>query len=147
MIDKGKHNVIGVNVCAIDYESAVDKIINAAKTRRPLGVSALAVHGVMTGVMDSKHRHRLNQLELIVPDGQPVRWALNLLHGCKLKDRVYGPNLMLETCSKAAKEGVSIFLFGGKQELLDTLESQLKRKFPELKIAGKLASKFRTVST
>jgi len=146
MIDKGKHNVIGVNVCAVDYESAVDKIIGAAKARRPLGVSALAVHGVMTGVMDSAHRHRLNRLELIVPDGQPVRWALNLLHGCKLKDRVYGPNLMLETCRKAAEEGVSIFLFGGKQELLDTLESQLMTKFPELKIAGKLASKFRTVS-
>ena len=146
MIDKGKHNVIGVNVCAVDYESAVDKIIGAAKARRPLGVSALAVHGVMTGVMDSAHRHRLNRLELIVPDGQPVRWALNLLHGCKLKDRVYGPNLMLETCRKAAEEGVSIFLFGGKRELLDTLESQLMTKFPELKIAGKLASKFRTVS-
>ncbi len=146
MIDRGKHNVIGVNVCAVDYESAVEKIIDAAKDRRPLGVSALAVHGVMTGVMDSAHRHRLNQLELIVPDGQPVRWALNLLHGCKLKDRVYGPNLMLETCRKAAEKGVSIFLFGGKQELLDTLESQLMKKFPKLSIAGKLASKFRTVS-
>lgn len=146
MIDRGKHNVIGVNVCAVDYESAVGKIIDAAQARRPLGVSALAVHGVMTGVMDSTHRHRLNQLELIVPDGQPVRWALNLLHGCKLKDRVYGPNLMLETCKKAAEEGISIFLFGGKQELLNTLESQLIKKFPELKIAGKLASKFRTVS-
>jgi exopolysaccharide biosynthesis WecB/TagA/CpsF family protein len=133
-------------VCAVDYESAVEKIIDAAKDRRPLGVSALAVHGVMTGVMDSAHRHRLNQLELIVPDGQPVRWALNLLHGCKLKDRVYGPNLMLETCRKAAEKGVSIFLFGGKQELLDTLESQLMKKFPKLSIAGKLASKFRTVS-
>ena len=146
MIDKGKHNVVGVNVFAVDYESAVDKIIDAARNRRPFGVSALAVHGVMTGVMDPMHRHRLNQLELIVPDGQPVRWALNLLHGCKLKERVYGPNLMLETCRAAAEEGVSIFLFGGKQELLDTLESQLLEKFPMLKIAGKLASKFRTVS-
>jgi len=146
MIDQGKKNVVGVNITAVDYEAAVAKIIDAAKNRRPFGVSALAVHGVMTGVMDNNHRHRLNQLELIVPDGQPVRWALNLLHGCKLKDRVYGPNLMLETCRAAAQQGVSIFLFGGKQELLDTLEAQLIKKFPSLKIAGKLASKFRTVS-
>jgi exopolysaccharide biosynthesis WecB/TagA/CpsF family protein len=146
MIDKGKKNIVGVNVTAVDYEAAVAKIIDAAKNRRPFGVSALAVHGVMTGVMDNNHRHRLNQLELIVPDGQPVRWALNLLHGCGLKDRVYGPNLMLETCRAAAEHGVSIFLFGGKQELLDTLETQLMTKFPSLQIAGKLASKFRTVS-
>lgn len=146
MIDLGKKNIVGVNITAVDYEAAVAKIIEAAQNRRPFGVSALAVHGVMTGVMDNNHRHRLNQLELVVPDGQPVRWALNLLHGCKLKDRVYGPNLMLETCRAAAEQEISIFLFGGKQELLDTLQRQLLERFPNLKIAGKLASKFRTVS-
>lgn len=146
MIDQGKKNIVGVNITAIDYEAAVAKIIDAANDRRPFGVSALAVHGVMTGVMDNRHRHRLNALELIVPDGQPVRWALNLLHGCGLKDRVYGPNLMLETCRSAAQHGLSIFLFGGKQVLLDRLQDELVKKFPNLKIAGKLASKFRTVS-
>jgi exopolysaccharide biosynthesis WecB/TagA/CpsF family protein len=146
MIDLGKFNLVGVKIDAVDYESATAKIVDAAKKRKPFGVSALAVHGVMTGVMDNVHRHRLNQLELIVPDGQPVRWALNSIHGTKLKDRVYGPNLMLETCKAAAAEGIPIFLFGGKRELLDDLSKNLLKKFPELKIAGVLPSKFRTVS-
>lgn len=146
MIDKGKQNVLGVNIDAVDYEAAVEKIIGAAQYRRALGVSALAVHGVMTGVMDDEHRHRLNQLELIVPDGQPVRWAMNWMHGTRLKDRVYGPNLMLETCRAAEQREVPIFLFGGKQELLDDLQAKLLAKFPKLKIAGSLASKFRTVN-
>ncbi len=147
MIDRGRHNLLGVNVCAVDYEEAINRITTAARERKPLGVSALAVHGVMTGVMDNTHRHRLNGLELIVPDGQPVRWALNLLHRTKLRDRVYGPNLMLETCRAAAEQGIPVFLFGGRQELLDNLSAKLLGKFPELKIAGMLASKFRTVST
>ncbi len=146
MIDLGRYNVLGVWINAVDYEGAVAKIIDAAHNRRPLGVSALAVHGVMTGVLDSQHRYRLNQLELIVPDGQPVRWGLNLLHKTKLKYRVYGPNLMLHTCEAAAKEGVGVFLFGGKQPLLDDLEAKLLAKFPTLKIVGKLASKFRTIN-
>ena len=146
MIDLGKFNLLGVNVHAVDYEAAVDKILNAANNRKPLGVSALAVHGVMTGVMDDEHRHRLNALELIVPDGQPVRWALNLLYKTKLQDRVYGPHLMLETCRAAAENGVPIFLFGGKQELLDDLSAKLLDKFPALQIAGMRASMFRTVS-
>ena len=141
-----KCNVLGVNVEATDYERAVNRIVEAANNRETLGISALAVHGVMTGVMDNEHRHRLNDLELIVPDGQPVRWALNWLHGTKLKDRVYGPNLMLKTCQAAAEQDVSIFLFGGKQELLDDLQASLLEMFPTLKIAGMLASKFRTVS-
>jgi len=146
VIDLGKHNLVGVNIHAVDYAAATSKIVEAAKSRTPLGVSALAVHGVMTGVLDNVHRHRLNQLELVVPDGQPVRWAMNMLHGTKLKDRVYGPNLMLETCKAAAEEGLSIFLFGGKQELLEDLSANLLKKYPNLKIAGMLASKFRTVS-
>jgi exopolysaccharide biosynthesis WecB/TagA/CpsF family protein len=146
MIDRGSHNVLGVNVNAVDYEAAVGKIVDAANQRKPLGVSALAVHGVMTGVTDDTHRHRLNSLELIVPDGQPVRWALNYLHGTKLEDRVYGPNLMLRTCEAAAETGIPIFLFGGKQQLLDDLETQLLARFPSLRIAGKLASRFRTIS-
>ena len=146
MIDRGEYNLLGVKISAVDYESAVGKIVAAGKHRKPLGVSALAVHGVMTGVMDNEHRYRLNDLELIVPDGQPVRWALNWLHGTKLKDRVYGPDLMLKTCEAAAEHGLSIFLFGGKQELLNDLQASLLKKFPNLKIAGMLASKFRTVS-
>lgn len=146
MIDQGEFNLLGVNISAVDYEAAVEKIVDAANQRKPLGVSALAVHGVMTGVMDDVHRHRLNELELIVPDGQPVRWALNWLYGTKLKDRVYGPNLMLETCAAAERESIPIFLFGGKPELLEELAQNLLRKFPKLNIIGQLPSKFRTVS-
>jgi len=147
MNHKQNCNILGVKIDATDYSSSVDRIIHAAKNRETLGVSALAVHGVMTGVLDSKHRHRLNQLELVVPDGQPVRWALNLLYGTKMKDRVYGPNLMLKTCQAAAENEIPIFLFGGKEELLKTLESELVKKFPKLVVARSMPSKFRTVDS
>lgn len=146
MIDKGKHNLIGVNINAVDYEAAVAKIVDAAKNREPLGVSALAVHGVMTGVTDAEHRHRLNSLELVVPDGQPVRWGLNLLHDTELSDRVYGPNLMLDTCRAAAEHGLSVYLFGGTDELLADLSANLTEQFPDLKIAKTRASQFRTIT-
>ena len=104
MIDGGKRNLLGVLVNEVDYEAAEEKVIDAARAGEPLGVSALAVHGVMTGVLDRTHRSRLNQLELVVPDGQPVRWALNVLHHSKLRDRVYGPTLTLKVCQRAAEE-------------------------------------------
>jgi exopolysaccharide biosynthesis WecB/TagA/CpsF family protein len=143
MIDHGKHNVLGIRIDAVDFEAAVDKIFSAARDGRPLAVSALAVHGLMTGVLDPIHRFRLNRLDLVVPDGQPVRWALNLLYRVGLRKRVDGPALMLKTCLRAAQDGVPIFLFGGKQELLDTLSAQLLKHAPGLKIAGTRASKFR----
>ncbi len=145
MIDLGRFNLLGIKVSAVDYEGALAQIISAAKESRPLGVSALAVHGVMTGFLDSTHQYRLNDLELLVPDGQAVRWGLNLLHGTQLKDRVYGPNLMLRTCQRAAEEEIPIFLFGGKEELLQQLRQRLTTCFPNLIIGGMRASKFRTL--
>ena len=146
MIGHGRHNVLGILVNAVDYEAAVQKIADAAQQRQPLAVSALAVHGVMTGVLDREQCYRLNKLDLIVPDGQPVRWALNRLHGAKLTDRVYGPTLMLKTCERAAETGLPIFLFGGSEELLGLLHTRLLMRFPKLRIAGTRASKFRRLS-
>lgn len=146
MIAKGKQNLMGVLIDAVDYEAAVERIVASARERRPLAVSALAVHGVMTGVLDAEHRYRLNAFDLIVPDGQPVRWALNLLHRTGLPDRVYGPELMLRTCGRAAEEGLSVFLFGGTDDMLTGLRAKLSVRFPRLRFAGQRASRFRRVT-
>ncbi|MFM8860977.1 MAG: WecB/TagA/CpsF family glycosyltransferase [Acidimicrobiia bacterium] len=76
MIDAGKVDLLGVAIDAVDYDAAIDRILTAAEAGRPYGVSALAVHGVMTGHDDPEHRARLNALDLVTPDGQPVRWAI-----------------------------------------------------------------------
>jgi N-acetylglucosaminyldiphosphoundecaprenol N-acetyl-beta-D-mannosaminyltransferase len=145
MIDKGKRSVLGVMVDAVDYQAAVARLVAAAKAGRPYGATALAVHGVMTGVGDPEHLWRLNELELVAPDGQPVRWALNLLHKAGLPDRVYGPRLMLKVCQAAEAENLPIFLYGSRPEVLERLIVNLKDRFPSLQIAGSMPSKFRTL--
>jgi N-acetylglucosaminyldiphosphoundecaprenol N-acetyl-beta-D-mannosaminyltransferase len=143
MIDRGRHDVLGVHIDAVDYEAAVERVALAARERRPLAVSALAVHGVMIGVLDPVHRHRLNAFDLIVPDGQPVRWALNFLYRTRLRDRVYGPNLMLAVCERAERDGLPIFLFGATPDILASLQSALAARYPRLKIARSRPSRFR----
>ncbi|MBI5929651.1 MAG: WecB/TagA/CpsF family glycosyltransferase [Chloroflexi bacterium] len=146
MIDRGKFNILGVQINAIDYAAAVERIITAAQNQQPLAVTALAVHGVMTGVLDKTQRYRLNHLDLITPDGQPVRWALNRLHATGLTDRVYGPTLTLKLCERAAVENLPIYLYGSKPETLDLLAKNLTTQFPALKIAGMQPSMFRRVT-
>ncbi|MEG4328825.1 WecB/TagA/CpsF family glycosyltransferase [Microcoleus sp. herbarium5] len=146
MIDKGKKNVLGILVNAVNYEAAVSKIIAAASAGKPMSVSALAVHGVMTGVLDSTHRYRINHIDLVLPDGQPVRWALNWLYHTELPDRVCGPNAMLQICEHAAEQGLPIYLYGSQASVLEALSRNLCQRFPKLIIAGTQPSKFRQVS-
>ena len=146
MIDRGKKNVLGVQIDAVDYEATVTKIIDAARQRRRMTVSALAVHGVMTGVLDPEQKHRLNHLDMVVPDGQPVRWALNLIHSTGLSERVYGPTLTLKACEAASREKIPIFLYGSRAPVLEALQRKLISRFPDLRIAGAEPSRFRCLS-
>jgi N-acetylglucosaminyldiphosphoundecaprenol N-acetyl-beta-D-mannosaminyltransferase len=142
MRDLGKRNVLGVMVNAVDYDTVTKKVIEAAIERRPLGVTALAVHGVMTGVTDRQFRYRLNDLDVVTPDGQPVRWALNLLHRARLEDRVYGPALTARVCAAAEANDLPIFLYGSSATVLSRLEEAVRARFPLLRIAGSAPSTF-----
>jgi N-acetylglucosaminyldiphosphoundecaprenol N-acetyl-beta-D-mannosaminyltransferase len=146
LIDAGKRSVLGVDVSVIDYESAVEQIVTAAKNRKPFTVTSQPVHGIMVGARDSEHRYRLNHFDLLTPDGQPVRWALNLLYKVGLRERVYGPTLMLAVCRRLAKEGLPIYLFGSRQETIDLLAKNLVLRFPSLKIAGSQPGRFKVLS-
>lgn len=147
MKDHGKKNLLGVLVDAVDYEAAVQRIITAARAKQRFTVAALAVHGVMTGVLDRTHRYRLNHLDLVVPDGQPVRWGLNLLYGTKLRDRVYGPTLALEVCKAAATQPLPIFFYGSQAPVVNQLARNLKGRFVGLEIAGIQPSRFRPMTS
>ena len=147
MSNLGEHNILGIRISAVDYEHAVERIVRAATEGRAFAVSALAVHGVMTGYLDLVHRRRLNGLDLIVPDGQPIRWALRWLHGVALPDRVYGPTLTLKVLETAALHTIPVFFYGSRQQTLDRLTANLQARFPGLVIAGSEPSQFRKLNS
>ena len=146
MINIGKFPILGVNVDAVDYAYTVQAILDAADAGRPLAVSATAVHGVIVGLRTPAHARRLNGLDMVVPDGQPVRWALRWLHGASLPDRVYGPNLTLQTVQALADRGLGIFLYGSTPAVLARFASRLRARIPGLVLSGMEASKFRRLN-
>lgn len=141
-----KKNVLGVRIDVIDYDGAVNSILDAARLRRPLALTALAVHGLMTAVFDKEQRFRLNHLDIVAPDGQPVRWALNWLYRARLRERVYGPNLSLAVCERAEREGLSVYFYGSTPDILSRLRASLLQRFPRLGVAGMSPSRFRRLT-
>ena len=146
MIDKGKRNVLGILMSAVDYEAAIEFVIRAAREGHGAAISALAVHGLMTGVSDREQKYRLNHFDLLTPDGHPVRWALNLMYGTALPDRVYGPNLTLIVCQRAADVGLPVFFYGSTPTVLAGMRKFLRGRFPTLSIAGMEPSRFRRLN-
>src|SRR5215207_6780034 len=104
--------IFGVGVSVTDYTEACAAIMDAARAGRSYAVSALATHGLTEAARDAELGDLVNSIELVTPDGQPVRWAMNLLHGTSLRERVYGPDLVAAVCVAAASERMSVYLFG-----------------------------------
>ena len=141
-----KHSLFGVTVSATDYQGAARAVMSAARRREGGVVTHMAVHALVTANRDPSYREKVNAFEVVAPDGQPVRWALNRIHGTSLTDRVYGPELMLRLCRCAAEAGVGVYLYGSTPEVVKALAGRLVERFPALRIVGAEPSLFRALS-
>ena len=145
-----KVDLFGINYAVTDYSSAVDQIVNwviqieqQPTVHKGYGVTALAVHGLIEGYKNAELQQQINSIDLIVPDGQPVRWAMNWLYKTQLKDRVYGPTLTLHLLKAAAEKNIPVYFYGSHLLTLNKLSKNLQEKFPKLQIAGIQPDRFR----
>ncbi len=141
-----RYPVADICVSAVTYQSATEFVMQAARERRSAVVAATSVHGLTMGALDASFGRVLNQLDVLTPDGQPIRWALNWLHGAQLAERVYGPTLMLRICQAAAREHLSVYFYGSRPTVLSQLQDHLYRSVPELTIAGLRSPPFRALT-
>ena len=142
-----KFNLFGVPVSAVTCDQACDAILIAARQRESAVVSAFSVHALIEAATTSELTEKTSQFAMITPDGQPVRWALNWLHGARLKQNVRGSELMWRLCQRAAIEGISIYLYGSKNETLTAIQANLLKAFPTIEIAGAESPPFRPLSS
>lgn len=135
--------LFGINYSIVDYHTATEVICTKAIDKRSFGVSALAVHGLVTAIKDQLVGGAVKSIHMVVPDGQPIRWALNAFHRVGLRDRVYGPTLTLHVLKRSDELGLSIFLYGSTAQTLDSLSQVIREKFPRVQIVGKHVDRFR----
>jgi N-acetylglucosaminyldiphosphoundecaprenol N-acetyl-beta-D-mannosaminyltransferase len=138
-----KRNLFSINYAVVDYARASDLIIEKALKNQSFGVTALAVHGLIESVWDENLANQINKIDLIVPDGQPIRWALNSFYNVNLKDRVYGPILTLHVLEKANDKKLKVYLYGSTSTTLNKLKDFINKTYPQVEICGIHVDRFR----
>jgi len=109
-------------------------------------VTAAAVNLVMAAQEDRATMDAVLGATLAVPDGQPLVWALRAL-GNPHATRIYGPDLMARFCERAAREGIPVYLYGGRTPAaLARLEERLRERFEGLRIVGGYSPPFRDLT-
>ncbi len=124
----------------VDYGGALARIGAWAAGDRPYLVAAANTHLVAAAHEDASFAKVLDGFDLVVPDGMPLVWALQL-DGFELRDRVYGPYLM-ENGLKMLGPSCRHFFTGGTRECLDALAVAARNLNPGIGLAGDCSPPF-----
>jgi N-acetylglucosaminyldiphosphoundecaprenol N-acetyl-beta-D-mannosaminyltransferase len=138
-------NVLGVGVHAVNMASAVQTIANAVVTHNKGYVCATGVHGIMEAQRNPLLRTVFSRALMVVPDGMPTVW-MGQLQGLRQMRRVFGPDLMLAVIGDPALRDCSHFLYGGDYNVAQELAASLRRRRPNVRIAGTYTPPFRPLN-
>lgn len=131
------------NYCALSCEEAAAVIVSHAKMRNSYGVTALAVHGLVESLREPSLNAKINNIHMIVPDGQPVVWALNSLYKVNIPFKIPGPTLTLEVLKQSNEYKLKVFLFGSTADTLEKFKSYIETTYDSLEVCGVHEDRFR----
>jgi N-acetylglucosaminyldiphosphoundecaprenol N-acetyl-beta-D-mannosaminyltransferase len=135
-------NILGVNIIPSSYNEVVARCTDWAKTTKSHAVFFADVHMIMEGYDGLDFRNGLNVADMVNPDGMPVVWALRAL-GQRQAHRVYGPDATLALILAAQTSGIPIGFYGGTKESLSRLVSNVKKRYPGIRILFQMSPPFR----
>ena len=142
-----KMNILGIKMDCLSYADmhATFRRWLSNKESRSHSLALVNVNCCVSALLDKKLVSLYNSADMVCIDGMPfTRWA-RLFYN-KKADRLYGPDVMLETCRVAKEYGYTFFLYGGMPEAPDKIEDYLKQRFDGIQVVGKYSPPFRPLS-
>ena len=135
-------NILGVGVSAITIPRALSQFDRWIASGARQYVCVADVHAIMQSQWSEAFRRIHNGAGMVTPDGMPLV-RLAQFAGVGEVDRVYGPDLLVESCAHSVARGYRHFFFGGGPGVADELARRMAGRYPGLQIAGTYTPPFR----
>jgi N-acetylglucosaminyldiphosphoundecaprenol N-acetyl-beta-D-mannosaminyltransferase len=128
-------SILGCRLDPIDADAATDVLLQFARERRGAQIVTLGTEMVVHAQHDERYRGVINSCALSLCDTVGLL-AVARSRGAQLQERVTGVELVEHLCARAAKEGVSVYLFGGAPGIAERAAQALQERYPGLAVAG-----------
>lgn len=138
-----RYSVFGLHYSVTNYQEASDVIISHATSRNSFTVAALPVHGLIESYRYKKYNKVANNIDMVVPDGYPIIWSLNIMYNLSLKERVCGADLTLHVLRKASELQLKVFLYGSYENTIRRFSEFINRNYPGVIVCGVHPDRFR----
>lgn len=140
-----KVRIMGTLISVGKYQEFINEILAWATERKPHSVCFVNVHMLMEAYRSRSFAEVVTGASLAAPDGKPVAWALRVCHKIK-QERIAGMDVLPELLKEASQRGLSVYFYGGTEELLTRTKKHLSLHYPLLRIAGLYSPPFRPLT-
>ncbi|MCX6111263.1 MAG: WecB/TagA/CpsF family glycosyltransferase [Proteobacteria bacterium] len=124
-----------LSVDVLDFPGAVRRIVDLAREHRAAYVVTPNADHVVRAQTDAEFVAIAQGADLSVADGMPLVWASRFL-GQRLPQRVTGADLLPAICAEAAKQRMTVYLFGGLPGEAELASQRLEASCPGLLVVG-----------
>ena len=138
-----RFNILGVSISAVNMEQTIDGAIdNWIKNDHRDYIVLTGVHGVIEMQKDDVLKKINNNSGLTTPDGMPIVW-IGRKKGFSNIEKVYAPDIMINTFKVSAERGYKHYLYGGKEGVAEKLKEKLEIDYPGIQVVGTYCPPFR----
>lgn len=110
----------------------VNKCVDYSSVNHSAYVCVANVHMCIEAYRYPEYKKIINEADLVTADGMPLVLALKILFGIQ-QDRIAGMDLLPALLASAEEKGLSVFFYGGTEDMLDTTQKYIQDHYPNLK--------------
>lgn len=140
-----KRYVVTTPVSVTCYREVFQAVLERPP-ERALTIACANVHSVMSAARSETLSEALRSADIVTPDGMPLVWALGLIHDEPIRERVYGPDLMLHVLDWGCAHELRHYFFGSTEATLESMSRKLQSRFPGAQLVGFESPPFRPLS-
>lgn len=130
-------DLLGVRIHNISRAMAVSQIMDfVQKKDRFRHVLLIDPLKYITFMKGSKLHRIVKKASLVLIEGGGLQWAANRC-GIEIPERVSSISLMMDLMRYCEKKGLTIFLLGASEKVIESLYFNLLKHFPRIRIVGR----------
>lgn len=132
-----------VNIEAVQLDEAVRLMLGC---NRPRTVHLCNAHTVVLASKDPVLSECLAESSLNLADGYPIAWVARRQGLRNMRKRVCGPDFMRSCLEEGRLVGLRHYLYGSTPEVLQSMESEIERRWPGAHLVGCESPPFRDLT-
>ncbi len=139
------YRFLGIDFFSGSVDAAAGIVARWLARGRGAYVCVTGIHGLEESSRSVMVLRAHTEADLVVPDGMPAVLAGRIM-GYRRTNRIYGPDLFLSLCRRAARSHWNVFLYGTQPRTLRALQKNLEARFPGIRISGSHAPPYRPLT-